>query len=225
MSLSLRLITPPAVEPVSLAQAKLQLKVDDSADDALIGAYVIAARQYIETKINRAIFNQTWKLSLDQFPSHNYAEGTALTTTRPSQLEYRFWVGYEIKLPKPSCVSVTSITYLDGTGTRQTLDPSLYAVDTVAEPARVVPAAGLYWPYMVQYIPGSVEVIYVAGTYGDGVTVNTCPQTIVVAMLLLISHWYEHRDASSKDNLKNIPLGVDELLSGEEFFGGCYENN
>lgn len=48
-------------------------------------------------------------------------------------------------------------------------------------------------------------------------TVNNCPQTIVWAMYLLIKHWYDHREAASDANLKEIPLGVAELLAGETF--------
>lgn len=48
-------------------------------------------------------------------------------------------------------------------------------------------------------------------------TVNNCPQTIIWAMYLLIGHWYEHREAASELALKEIPLGVAELLAGETF--------
>lgn len=48
-------------------------------------------------------------------------------------------------------------------------------------------------------------------------TVNNCPQTIIWAMYLLMKHWYDHREAASELNLKDIPRGVDELLAGEVF--------
>jgi hypothetical protein len=37
-----------------------------------------------------------------------------------------------------------------------------------------------------------------------------------MAMLLLIAHFYEHREASSEIALKNIPLGVNALLDTEK---------
>jgi uncharacterized phiE125 gp8 family phage protein len=113
-------------------------------------------------------------------------------------------------------VSVTSITFIDGDGDTQTLPASTYNVDATSIPGRVAPAQGLFWPILNDYIPGSVKITYVAGSYGDGVDVNTCPQTIISAMLLLIDHLYNHRGAASELNLKNIPLGVDALLGVEK---------
>ncbi|HEV2324557.1 MAG TPA: head-tail connector protein [Terracidiphilus sp.] len=46
-------------------------------------------------------------------------------------------------------------------------------------------------------------------------TVDNCPQTIVFAMLLLIAHWYEHREAVSQATLTEVPLAVQSLLAGE----------
>src|SRR4051812_13747733 len=46
-----------------------------------------------------------------------------------------YWDSITIRLPKPSCVSVTSITYVDLTGVTQTLSPDSYYVDTSSEPA------------------------------------------------------------------------------------------
>jgi len=43
------------------------------------------------------------------------------------------------------------------------------------------------------------------------------PQTVVWAMLLMMKHLYDHREAASEANLKNIPNGVEELLAGEVF--------
>jgi uncharacterized phiE125 gp8 family phage protein len=137
----------------------------------------------------------------------------------------RFWHQIAIRLPKPGCVAVQSITYIDLTGTTQTLDPSTYYVDVNSEPARIVPQPGLYWPYSQSYLPNSVCVTYTAGTYGDGVEVDNCPQTIKQAMMLLISFWYNHRDSAEAAPPKAIEFGVDALLAGENFdtFGLGYD--
>ena len=43
--MALVLQTPPAAEPLALAEVKLHLKVDTAADDALIANLIVAARQ------------------------------------------------------------------------------------------------------------------------------------------------------------------------------------
>ena len=216
MQLSLQLVTPPTVEPVTLALAKQQLRVDFPDDDALITAYIKAARQYCEKSTNRAFYNQTWMRSLDYFPLN----GSYATSRTPSERQswpngVWYWNRVTIDLPKPKTVSVASITYVDSSGATQTLNPATYNVDTSSVPARITPVQGSLWPIMQTYQPGSVKVTYVAGSYGDGVTINTIPQTIVMAILLLVSHWYENRSASSEVAMKSIPMGVDALLSQE----------
>ena len=64
----LQLVTPPAEEPVSLADAKLHLRVDFTDDDALITSLIAAARQAAETLTGRQIVTARWKLVLDSFP-------------------------------------------------------------------------------------------------------------------------------------------------------------
>jgi hypothetical protein len=44
-------------------------------------------------------------------------------------------------------------------------------------------------------------------------TVNACPQAVVQAMLLLIKHWYDHREAVSDQSFKNVPMAVNALLN------------
>jgi uncharacterized phiE125 gp8 family phage protein len=224
MSIGLKLVTPPTVEPVTLALAKSHLCVDFPEDDALISAYITAARQYCEKYTHRVIFNQTWQLSLDHFPMYGCDTGSMQPSTARNWPYWgALWDGLMIRLPRPTCVSVTSIIFTDQSGTTQTLDPSSYTVDINSEPARIVPAPTTFWPYTQSYLPGSVKITYVAGSYGDGATVNTCPQTVVIAILLMVGHLYEHRHTVSELSLKEIPLGVKALLDTVRFDTFTYE--
>ena len=65
----LTLVTAPASEPVSLAEAKAHLRIEAADDDSLIGALITAARQSAEAHMRRALMSQTWRLSLDRFPA------------------------------------------------------------------------------------------------------------------------------------------------------------
>ncbi len=216
--LNFRVISQPTVEPVSLEAAKKHLRVDFAEDDLLIQALISAAREWAEVYCKRAFFEQTIVLSLDNFPLFMGGNGTI----PPSQMHgwpyySAYWDPLAIRLPRPSTVSVQSIKYRDLNNTVQTLDPSTYYVDTTSEPARIVPMPSLTWPTTQLYLPGSVQITYTAGSYGDGYNTNTCPFAVRAAILLLLGHLYEHRETVSELSLKEIPLGAKALLDTVRF--------
>lgn len=226
MILNLKLITPPAAEPVTLALAKQHCRVTIDDDDAIVQAYIAASRKLCENETRRAFFNQTWQLTLDHFPLYPFWIGTGRATDRHDTWYYsNIWKGYRIQIPRPSLVSVNSITYLDPSGATITLDPSLYFVDADSEPGCAVPQPGIYWPYTQQYLPGSVKVQFVAGSYGDGVATNNCPESVQVAILLMTGHLYENREATTDARLVELPMGVKALLQSEMVEMLNYENN
>jgi hypothetical protein len=64
-------------------------------------------------------------------------------------------------------------------------------------------------------------VLTVAATYAGRTLTATyyggnAPQTVQQAILLMVSHWYNSRDASDPLTLKEIPLGVHALLDCEK---------
>lgn len=157
----------PIVEPVTLDQLKQQCNVDSSFtnDDTLIAAYGVAARQYAEQYTRRAFFNQSWKLTLDHFPTYLWSATVNPAIRRDYYYYAGLWNGMTIAVPKPQCVSIDSITYIDVAGTPQTLPSSDYVVDLNSIPARIVPSPGIYWPLDTLYVPGSVAVNFTAGSY------------------------------------------------------------
>jgi hypothetical protein len=67
--MSAALITPPAIEPVTLPEAKAHLKIAHNADDTLVGALITAARVHVETTLRRLLVDQSWRIYCDTFPS------------------------------------------------------------------------------------------------------------------------------------------------------------
>jgi hypothetical protein len=207
----LSLVTPPIIEPVSIAQAKefCTIEPNFTLDDALLSGFVTASRSLAETYTRRAFFKQTWRLSLDQFPM--FWGQTSVKNTADQYYPYSyFYDGYIIKLPKHRCISVDSITYIDPAGVTQTLDPSKYFVDTDSEPARLIPAPGLFWPTVAASVPGAVKVTFICGSYGDGLITNTCPQNVVTAIALGAAHLYSNREGTA-----DIPTAFFRLLDSE----------
>jgi uncharacterized phiE125 gp8 family phage protein len=207
--MGLQIVTPPAVEPVSLAEAKAHLRVDTTDDDSLIKSLIIAARAYCENYTGRQFITATLKLTLDGFPDaldKNDLAGDG---------------GYVIKddailMPRPRLISVTGITYIDMAGATQTLSSSVYKVDTQREPGRLGLAYNQTWPIARDEI-NAVAITFAAGY---GASANDVPQTVKQAMLLLIGHWYENREAVNVGNITGVlALTVEALLYGEKIVG------
>lgn len=137
MNYTWRITNQPLVEPISLTEAKLHLRVDHSTDDTLIATLIRAAREYCENFQNRTYIATTYALSLSQ------------------------WQEY-IELPRPPCVSVNSITYVDSAGTTQTLSSSYYTLDSVSEPAVVYQSYGYSWP-ATRGTRNDITIHYTAG--------------------------------------------------------------
>lgn len=182
--------TAPAIEPVTIAEAKAQCRIDIADDDILLSGYITAARQYCELASRRAFVAATYDLYLNDWP-----------------------VGDVIRLPRPPLLSVTGVYYTDEDGTEATFAASNYIVDTADEPGQVALKSGASWPAVTLQAVNGVRVRYVAG-YGTSAT--AVPQQYQQAILLLVGHWYENREAvlaAQGFSVTELPLGVRSLLS------------
>lgn len=184
---AVKVITGPASEPVTLAEAKLHVRQDIDADDTLITGLIAVARETVEGASWYAMLTQTVELVLDRWP-----------------------YGNAIELPRPPLQSVTSIKYTDSNGVETTWDPVNYIVDADSVPGRVVLAYSASWPLTALRPTGAIRIRYVAGWP----TAADVPQTMKQAMLLLVGHWYENREATGNTvNTKaEIARGVADLL-------------
>jgi uncharacterized phiE125 gp8 family phage protein len=210
---NLVITSPPAVEPVTLDEAKLHCRVEISADDALISSLVVAARQYCEKEIRRSFVTRSYQLRLNRFPyTFPVAFYPFYTLERlPNQLYGT------VSLPRPPLIAVQSIIYVDVNGTPQTLNPSQYQVDAGGVSQGVItPAYGLIFP-ATRYQLDAVLVNYTAG-YGDNTAV---PDAIKAAIKLCVGHWYRNREAVSEGSFAEVPLAVPALLSAFDwgFYG------
>lgn len=187
--MALKLITPPASEPVSLVEAKAHLRVVGADDDALITSLISAARQSAESMTGRALMPQTWELALDEF-------------------------GDEIRLPMPPLVSVTSVQYTDADGATQTLAISGYHVDDYSAPARLLPAYGTSWP-ATRAQANAIRIQYQAG-YANSAAV---PHEVKQWMLLRIGMLYENREETNVGNIVTEFKHVDRLLDPYRIWG------
>lgn len=197
----MQLITPPAAEPVSLAEAKLHLRVDFDDDDALIQALISAARQAAEMLTQRQLVTARWRMVLDSFPGPSLmCVPVGQTFTLP---------GHAILIPKSPLQSVVEIRYLDMAGVSQVMPSAHYTVDKACEPGRITPVFGQIWPIALPQI-GTVSVIFDAG-YGSAADV---PEGLKSWIKLRLGSLYAHREevaSMARGRIDPLPF-VDGLL-------------
>ena len=58
----LTLVVPPVLEPVTLAELKLFLRIDGAAEDALLLDLLVAARNQVEVWLRRSLITQSWQV-------------------------------------------------------------------------------------------------------------------------------------------------------------------
>ncbi len=181
--LTFKRLTGPAVEPVTVDEAKAWSRIDTTYDDAIVGTLIKRAREHCEAITQRQFITATYGLLMDGFPTWARADVYRVTERRE---------GTDIILPRPPLVSVESIAYLDANGASQTIAAGDYVVSTYDEPGRIALASGKSWPSTLTQI----NAVTIAYTAGYGATAASVPESIKLAMHLLFGPWFENREAT-----------------------------
>jgi uncharacterized phiE125 gp8 family phage protein len=183
--MGLLLVTPPAIEPVTLTEAKLHIRQDETADDALITSLISAARQHVENVTGRSLITQTWRLYRDTFPDY----------------------GGAIRLGRSPVLSVVSLKYYNEAEVEQTLSALDYDVDPTS--GEIALGYGSTWPTSL-YRRNAVTIDFTAGY---GATAASVPAPFRQAILLLVGDFYANREAHVVGATVNENPAVDRLLS------------
>lgn len=181
-----RALTEPASEPVSLAEAKLHLKVDFTADDALIASLIKAARVHAEKVQGRAFISRLVRATIDGVP------------------------GREIVLPVSPVIDVRSVTFYDVDDVANLVPTTDYLVDRDAWDGRIVLNEESDWPDIDARGAKTVVIEYDAGC---GSAPEDVSEDVKAAMKLMIGHWYTHReDTTQGQQVYEIPMASKALL-------------
>jgi uncharacterized phiE125 gp8 family phage protein len=178
-------VTPPVQMPLSIAEVKEHARIDLTDEDAYLGGLIGAVTAHTERYLCRSLITQTRRAWFDVVP----CDGLLLDFG-----------------PVQTLSSVKSYSLED---TESTLASTVYRLDAVSEPARVVLRYNQIWP--VNLRPQSaVAAQYVAGY---GLAGDSVPTAILQGMLLLIGHWYLNREAVVTGTIATtLPLAVESLL-------------
>jgi uncharacterized phiE125 gp8 family phage protein len=97
----------PVTEPLSLAEAKLYLRVDGCAEDALIMDMIVAVREAAENYLHKSLMTQSWILVCEKYT--------------PSV----------IRLPKGPVQSISSVKTRDPNGNESVVGTGLYHLSAI----------------------------------------------------------------------------------------------
>lgn len=193
---SIRRLTQPLVEPVSLADAKRHCRVDTDADNDYIASLITAAREWVESYIDETLIHTQYAMKMDFFPP-------------------------EVVLPRPpmatdGTTTAVSITYTLTDKSTTVMSTTRYRVDRDAYPGVIRTPYGMAWPsYLYDF--NSITVTWWGGRGPDATAV---PQRVKNAILMLVGYWYERRLAADA-NASEIPFGVKSLLDSMKW--GSYQ--
>jgi uncharacterized phiE125 gp8 family phage protein len=188
----LKLVTPPATEPISLAEIKAHLRVIGSDEDSVITAYLQAAREMCELESRRAFVTQALALGLETWP-------------------FAWPLDTHVALPRPPLQSITSVTYIDYAGVTRNMPGADYIADTTSEPGRLLLAYNASWPSATLRPGPAITITFVAG-YGNA---GAVPERYKQAIRLLAGHFYENREqvvAAPGVTVAQMPDAVRSLL-------------
>jgi hypothetical protein len=209
--------TEPASNPVTLAEAKLHLRIDSSVEeDDLIGNLITAATRWAEDYCDRTFCNTRLQMRVDSFygaigspvqfglkADGNNVDGRQGTVPQ-----------LDLELPRPPMVTAgtataITITYTPAvSGTTATLSATSYRVDRQATPGVCRPLYGETWPsHLVDQ--NSVTVTWWAGYSADGTSV---PAPVKSAILMLVAHLWRNREMATETALSEVPMGTKALL-------------
>lgn len=169
--MTISVVTPPASEPVSLAEAKLFLRIDHAGEDNLIETLIKAAREAVEFACGRALITRRLRESLDIWRSD--AVGGAVLGAGPVS-------------------SVVAVRLLSDGGGQSVIEATRYRLEGGGDRPRLVFAAGL--PATLRSA-GGIEIEYDAGLAGDAAGV---PAALRLALLHVVAALYEARQGDAK---------------------------
>lgn len=164
--MSHKVLVRPAALPQTVANLKLHLRVDHSADDGLIEEFMRTAVNYVEDISGHLLVRRKAVVTFDAFPSG----------------------ANSIELPFYPVTKISQITYVDNDGAEQTLATSVYELDEYSQPSKVYLKYNQSWP-STRDEPNAVKVYFWGGHLNDFVA-DTGADTLTIT-----DHHYSDGDS------------------------------
>jgi uncharacterized phiE125 gp8 family phage protein len=169
--------------PVTVADAKAQLRIDSTAEDDLLDFFIKVAMVDASNRAARSFSRMIWELRFDEFPFYEI-DGVYISQQ-------------EIIVPRPPVNQILSFTYLDSNDVRQDFED--YRLIRYDQYAKILPDND--WPTT----NGQVMMRSEAGLGCQ------FPYPVKQWVLLEVAHLYRNREMTVERALSTMPFG-DSLL-------------
>jgi len=192
-----RQTVPPVGQLLDLDELKTHCQVTASSELKLLDRRGRAAVRRCEHVMSRALLTQTWEFCYDRFPNRSWSGSSYGATYN--------WVHdpeRQFRIPMPPLQSVTKLEYMSG-GQLRLLDPSVYRVDAVSEPARIALAGSAEWP-AADAVLNAIRITVVCGYASP----ELVPDEIVLAAQMLTRWMFDNRGETDAA----LPRAVEDLL-------------
>jgi hypothetical protein len=214
---SIKLVSHPVVEPVSLAEARAQVRLhpDQTDDDLYLTGLIATGRRLVERRLGIALVAQQYRARFDneEPPVDWRLAASFMPTLSIMSTQYRAALGIVepyVRLPvSPLLVDGTHPIALSINGTT-TVDPSNYTADTDSMPGIV----------RFTTVPTLAAKEYLEVTFWAGIAAGQpIPPQLKSAILLYVGHLYIHREAVSDTSAVELPMAFETLLASESITG------
>ena len=204
----------PACEPITLDEAKSHLRIETSDEDALIQSLILTSRLHIEVALGIALITQQWSCFFDRWPAALSARNTPMQPVGavysvPDSTARHYALTDVMALPLSPIKSVDAVRVYAQDGTFVTLPLNGFTFDLISRNPRVIRNQETTTPTPGRRLNG----IEIAVTCGFGAQPSDIPAPIRQALLLLVAHWYEHRDPGEIGTPEaRVPAAISSLL-------------
>ena len=181
--MALTLLTAPAAEPLTLAEAKAWLRIDAADDDAAIADTLRAARLAVEAASGRLLMPQTWRWTLDRWPPNGRAT-----------------------VPLSPLRGLSAGRVVSATGAATPVAVADFTLDLAADPPRLVVLRAQPDPGRAV---GGIELDLLVG-HASAVAI---PETLRLAVRLTLARLYENRGEAVAGDGGALPEAARALIA------------
>ncbi len=179
---SIQVIAAPPIEPVTIHEVKLHLRLDNNDEDVLLAGLIQSARVRAEQYTRRAFINQTVRYTLDELPEFH------------GSVTFERTVWTAVELPRPPFRELLAVTLYDDADQAQPIETRQYRISPGGDDATRLMLRDV--PFILA--PRDHDVLEIDYTAGYGTRGIDVPDAIRAAIVMQVGALYEDREGAEQ---------------------------